>query len=44
MARYGMVWFGAVSLVCVTKHYVDMRITSIRIKACEGNVPVGVLS
>ena len=39
-----MVWCGVVSLICMTKHYVDMKIMSIGIKACEGNLPVGVIS
>ena len=40
----GMVWYGEVLLVCVTKHYVDMIIMSIRLKAEEGSYPVSVLS
>ena len=32
MAWHGVVWCGAVSLTCVTKHYVDMTIMSIGIK------------
>ena len=43
MAWHGMVWCGAVSLFCVTKHYVDMKIMSICIKDCDCNLPVSVL-
>lgn len=44
MAWHGVVWCGAVSLICVTMYYIDMKIMSIRIKACEGDLPMGAIS
>ena len=44
MAWHGVVWCGVALLICVTKHYVDMKIMSIRIQAWEGDSPMGVLS
>ena len=42
--EHGMAWCDVVLFICVTKHYVDMKIMSIRLKAYEGNLPVSALS
>ena len=44
MAWHGVVWWGVVSLICVTKHYVDMKIMSLGKKPYDGDLPLGILS